>query len=49
MERFAGWVVRARQVIVGLVVVLTALAGWCVARYSRVEADISKYLPPRTR
>ncbi len=46
MESFARWVIRHRLAIVVLVALLTIAGIVSIVNFSRVESDISKFLPP---
>jgi hypothetical protein len=45
MERFARWVLRNRMWVLGLTAALTLAGAYAVVKWSRIESDISKYLP----
>ena len=45
MERFAQWVIRHRVLVIGTVAILTLAGGFSIVQYTRIESDISKYLP----
>ncbi|HUU00293.1 MAG TPA: MMPL family transporter [Myxococcota bacterium] len=46
MESFARWVIRHRLAIVVMVALLTIAGIVSIVNFSRVESDISKFLPP---